>query len=59
MNEIAAFYRTPTGKKAIEKMPSLMQKSAELSMKRVHENSDELKQMIAEAMKKNTGNDGQ
>ena len=52
MNEIAAFYRTPTGKKAIEKMPSLMQKSAELGMKRVQDNSAELRQTIEAEVKK-------
>jgi uncharacterized protein len=52
LKEIAAFYRTPTGKKSVEKLPALMQKGAELGMKRVQENSAELQQMIKDALKK-------
>lgn len=52
LKEIAAFYRTPTGKKAADKLPALMQKGAELGMKRVQENADELRRMIEEALKK-------
>jgi uncharacterized protein len=46
LKEIAAFYRTPTGKKFIEKQPVMMQKGAELGMRRVQENTAELQQMI-------------
>lgn len=56
MKEIAAFYRTPTGKKTIEKMPVLMQKGAELGMKRVQDNLAELKQRIEKALKKEPDN---
>jgi hypothetical protein len=52
LKEITAFYRTPTGKKALEKMPILMQKGGELGAKRVQENSAELKQMIEEELKR-------
>ena len=52
LKEIAAFYRTPTGKKAIAKLPVLLQKGAELGLKRVQEHSAELRQMIEEELKK-------
>jgi len=53
LKEIAAFYRSPTGKKFIEKQPLMMQKGAEIGMRRVQENSAELTQMIqAEQTKK-------
>jgi hypothetical protein len=56
LKEIATFYRTPTGKKAIAKLPVLMQKGAELGLKRVQENSAELKQMIEDEIKKQREN---
>jgi uncharacterized protein len=56
LKEIAAFYRTPTGKKAVEKLPILMQKGSELGMRRVQENAAELKQMIEDELKKKQGN---
>lgn len=53
LKEIAAFYRSPAGKKFIEKQPIMMQKGAELGMRRVQENTAELTQMIqAEQNKK-------
>jgi hypothetical protein len=52
LKEVTAFYRTPTGKKAVQKMPVLMQKGAELGMKRVQENAGELKAMIEAELKK-------
>ena len=53
LKEIAAFYRSPAGKKFIEKQPVMMQKGAELGMRRVQENTAELTQMIqAEQNKK-------
>lgn len=51
LKEIAAFYRTPTGKKTVEKMPTLFQKSAELGMKRVQDNLGELQRLVIEASK--------
>ena len=51
LKEITAFHRTPTGRKTIEKVSALMQKGAELGEKRVQENLDELRQMIAEELK--------
>lgn len=52
LKELTAFYRTPVGKKSIEKMPALMQKGSELGMKRVQENAAELQQMIQDELKK-------
>ena len=52
LKEIAAFYRSPTGKKFIEKQPLMMQKGAEIGMRRVQENSAELTQMIQAAQTK-------
>jgi hypothetical protein len=56
LKEIAAFYRTPTGKKAVERLPTLMQKGSELGMRRVQEHAAELKQMIDEELKKKQHN---
>lgn len=52
LQEITAFYRTPTGKKAIAKMPSLMSKGAQLGLKKVMDHQDELRKLIAEEDKK-------
>ena len=56
LKEIAAFYRTPAGKKAVEKLPILMQKGSELGMKRVQEHAAELRQMIEDELKKKQDN---
>jgi len=56
LKEIAAFYRTPAGKKAVEKLPVLMQKGSELGMRRVQEHAAELRQMIEDELKKKQGN---
>lgn len=50
LKEITAFYRTPAGKKVIQKSSTLFQKGAELGMKRVQDHSAELEQMIREAI---------
>ncbi len=54
LKEVAAFYRTPTGKKFISKQPVMMQKGAEMGMRRVQENTAELQTMIQAELKKNT-----
>ena len=46
LQEILAFYQTPTGRKAIEKMPQLMAKGARLGVLRVQQNIGELQEMI-------------
>jgi uncharacterized protein len=48
LNEIKAFYLTPTGKKMAAKMPELMGKGMQLGVKRVQDHQDELRQMLQE-----------
>jgi hypothetical protein len=50
VKEMTAFYKTPTGKKTIEKTPLLTRKGGELGMKRVQENQAELQKMIQDAL---------
>lgn len=44
--EIAAFYKTPTGQKTLQKLPELSSKSSQLGIMRVKNNMHELKAMI-------------
>jgi hypothetical protein len=46
LGQVAAFYRTPAGKKVVEKTPELMTKGMELGVRRVQENQAELQQLI-------------
>lgn len=46
--EMIAFYRTPTGKKALTKMPDLFQKGAAVGAEVGQAHQDELKTMILE-----------
>lgn len=46
LDEITAFYSTPTGRKAIQKIPELVSKGAQLGAKRVNDHLPELQQMI-------------
>ncbi|MFO0891794.1 MAG: DUF2059 domain-containing protein [Isosphaeraceae bacterium] len=50
LREITAFYRTPTGRKMIEKMPVLMAKGMQLGVSRVQANQAELRRMVEEEM---------
>jgi hypothetical protein len=52
LNEITKFYKTPTGKKMIEKLPDLMAKGMQLGVQRVQANQEELRQMLEEARDK-------
>lgn len=52
LNELAAFYATPTGQKAIKSMPELLVKGAAIGEQRVQEHMPELQQKIAEAAAK-------
>jgi len=52
LREIAAFYRTPTGKKAIAKLPALMAKGGQIGLKKVMAHQDELRKLIEEEAKK-------
>ena len=51
LKEMTAFYRTPTGKKAIRLMPELVQKGAEIGIRRVENNRRELQRLIVEGKK--------
>ena len=46
LNEIVAFYRTPTGRKTIAKLPVLAARGAQLGVSRVQQNISELEAMI-------------
>ncbi len=46
LDQITAFYQTPTGRKMAEKMPELSSKGMQLGAKRVQDNQAELRQMI-------------
>ena len=48
LNEINAFYMTPTGQKALRETPALVAKGAALGQQRVQENINELQTMIQE-----------
>ena len=46
LREIIKFYKTPTGQKAIHKMPELMRRGAQLGLQRLENNKSELEEMI-------------
>ena len=48
LRDIIAFYRTPTGRKALTKMPELMQKGMAIGMERAQAHLGELREMIAQ-----------
>jgi len=48
LKQVTAFYKTPVGKKMIEKMPELMGKGMQLGLRRVQENQGELIRMLQE-----------
>jgi hypothetical protein len=50
LRELVAFYKTPTGQKAVRQMPALMQRGAEIGASRVREHMSELMQMMSAAM---------
>jgi uncharacterized protein len=49
LRELAAFYKTPIGQKALSTMPTVMKQGADLGMKRAQEHAAELQEMIAKA----------
>lgn len=49
LREIAAFFKTPSGRKAIAAMPDLMEQAVGIGMKQAHEHGYELDEMIAKA----------
>lgn len=54
LKEITAFYKTPTGKKTITKMPALMNKGAQVGVSKVKMHINELREMIQAEAQKNT-----
>jgi hypothetical protein len=52
LNEINAFYSTPSGQKLIQHLPKLIQQRDRLAMQRIQENVGELQQAIAERTEK-------
>ena len=46
--ELTSFYKTPTGQKAMKKLPLLTQKGARWGQKQVSDNIEELRALIAE-----------
>jgi hypothetical protein len=52
LKAMAAFYRTPVGKKCAQRVPVLMAKGSQLGMKRVQDNQAELQQMIQKELAK-------
>jgi len=51
LRQLADFYATPIGQKAITTMPQLMNQGAQLGMSRVQAHQDELRQELEEAMR--------
>lgn len=49
VQDLITFYQTPTGQKAIKKMPELMTRGGQIGAQRVQENYAELVRMIEEA----------
>ena len=47
LKDLIEFYNTPTGKKTITVMPTLMSRGAQIGAKRVQDNVEELQSMIA------------
>lgn len=52
LDELNAFYRTPTGQKSLKESPAMMAKGAAIGQKRVQENISELQLMIQEEAKR-------
>jgi len=52
IKQLTAFYKTPLGQKAVEKMPKLLFIGGQIGMRRVQANEAELRQMIEEERKK-------
>ncbi|HWG46185.1 MAG TPA: DUF2059 domain-containing protein [Gemmataceae bacterium] len=52
LRQIVTFYKTPAGKKLVEKSPALLGRCMQLGTNRVAKHEDELKQMIEDEVKK-------
>jgi hypothetical protein len=55
LKKLTAFYKTPVGKKAVEKMPKLIFVSGQIGLKKAQENQIELRQMLGEQKNKQGG----
>jgi uncharacterized protein len=55
LHELAAFYRTPLGQKAMTKMPELVQKGSAMGQKAVQDHLPELQEAIAKKMRESEG----
>ena len=55
LRELAAFYKTPIGQKAIATLPELMKQGAELGMRRGQEHAADLEGMLAKAKQEREG----
>lgn len=53
LRDMITFYKTPTGQKAVEKIPIVMAKGTMLGLQRVQQNMAELNQMIKAEQEKN------
>lgn len=53
--ELAAFYRTPTGSKAIAKVPTIMARSVQISMARMQARQGELVKLLEDEVKRRGG----
>jgi hypothetical protein len=58
LRDLIAFYRTPTGRKALTVMPQLMQKGMALGMEKAQEHTAELQQLIAKRKQELEGKPG-
>ena len=52
LNDVAAFYRTPTGQKLLEKLPAVMQDSVTVGQQFAQSLTVDMQQRIVEEMKK-------
>jgi hypothetical protein len=52
LNQIAAFYRTPVGRKAVQKLPVLLAQGAALGSQRVQDHLPELRAALMKATNK-------
>lgn len=50
LHDIITFYKTPVGKKVVEKTPELMTQGMQLGVRRVQEHQVELQQMLQQAI---------
>lgn len=56
LNEMTAFYQTPTGRKAVNRLPALFEKGSQIGLKAVQNNQSHLIRMIEEEVTRQEGN---